>query len=170
MQRLTLLHCVTKLKETQLMAELPVDVRALLSVPAEDMERPRPLADGHYIAEVSGQPEFDQTRPNAEGKQTHLVRFNYKVLEECEDVAKDANKGIDLARREIRQEFFITPAAAYRLGDAVNGILGAAPGVGVDERLADVQGARVQIQLRERTDRRTGEKTGYNEVVTVVAA
>jgi hypothetical protein len=149
------------------MAELPVDVRELLKKPSDDMERPRPLADGHYIGEVLGQPEFDLTRGE---KQTHLVRFNYKILEACDDVAADANAGIDLTRREVRQEFFITPAALYRLGDAVDGILGKAPGVGVDERLPDVQGARVQLRLRERVDRRTGEKTGYNEVVTVVAA
>jgi hypothetical protein len=149
------------------MAELPVDVRELLATPSEDIERPRPLADGHYMATINGVPEWLRAQNES---QTHICRWNFNNLEECDDVPADANKGMDLSRKELRSDFFITKDAVYRLYDAVDGVLGKKPGVGADERLGDLAGQRVQLGVRQQKDRRTGELRPFNEIYSVVAA
>lgn len=146
-----------------------VDVRDLLSKPTDSFERPKNLPLGHYHAQILN---FELTQARTENK-TDICRISFRVMEPAEDIVDDEDKmeilkSIDLSRRELRKDFFITPDAMYRLSNFLDDVLGAESGRSADERLPDIRGARVLIQVTERTDR-NDPTIKYNDVGTVVA-
>ena len=140
--------------------------RELLSKPTNEVDRPRALAAGHYIGELTTH-EFGVSRQ----KQTPFVRFNVKLIEEASDVENGANKGIDLSRRELRRDFFITPQALYRLSDFLDAVLGKQVGRPFDQRIPETRGVRVMVQVtrREVTDDEGTVLETYNDVGTIIA-
>ena len=140
--------------------------RELLSQPTDSVERPRPLADGHYIGEMKGH-EFGLSRQ----KQTPFVRFILTPEEETADVPAGANSGLDLSRRELRKDFYITPIALYRLSDMLDAVLGKQSGRSFDERIPETRGQRVMFAVTHRdvTDETTGEiLETYNEIGAIL--
>lgn len=137
--------------------------RELLSKPTDSVERPKAMADGHYIGEIKNF-EFGTSRQ----KQTPFVRFIIIATEETEDVPEGANEGIEFANRELRKDFYITPNSLYRLSDMLDATLGAATGRSFDERIPETRNARIMFQVGHR-DSEDGTAT-YNEVGTIVAA
>lgn len=137
--------------------------RELLSQPTDAVERPRAIADGHYLGEIKGN-EFGASRQ----RQTPFVQFNLTITEACADVPQGANDGIDLASRQLRKVFYITPTALYRLSDMLDAVLGKQAGRSFDERIPETRGARVMFAVGHR-DNEDGTET-YNEVGVVVAA
>jgi hypothetical protein len=137
--------------------------RELLGQTTESAERPRPIADGHYLGSVASH-EFGLSRQ----KQTPYVRFIINLEEETADVPAGANDGIDISRREIRKDYFITPTALYRLSDMLNAVLGKETGRTFDERIPETRGVRVMVAVGHR-DNEDGTET-YNEVGTIVRA
>ena len=137
--------------------------RELLSQPTDTVDRPRALAEGHYIGEIRGH-EFGRSRQ----KQTPFVRFVLVPSEETADVAEGANAGTDLAKRELRKDFYITPNSLYRLSDMLDATLGQQSGRSFDERIPETRGVRVMFQVTCR-DNEDGTET-YNDVGNIVAA
>jgi len=126
------------------------------------VERPRALEGGHYIGEIKAT-EFGTSRQ----KQTPYLRVLLTPSEETDDVPAGANEGIDLSRKELRKDFYITPASLYRLDDLLNAVLGK-DGRPFDERIPDLRGQRVVFSVTKR-DNDEGTET-YNDVGTIVAA
>jgi hypothetical protein len=137
--------------------------RELLSQPTDSVERPKPLAPGHYLGEIKNH-EFGLSRQ----RQTPYVRFILVPSEETADVAAGANAGIDFSRREVRKDFYITPNALYRLSDMLDAALGKQQGRTFDERIPDTRGVRVMFAVTQR-DNEEGTET-YNDVGAIVAA
>jgi hypothetical protein len=137
--------------------------RELLHQPTDQVERPRALADGHYIGEIRSH-EFGLSRQ----KQTPFCRFILVPNEETADVPEGSNVGIEFGRRELRKDFYITPNSLYRLSDALDAILGKQAGRSFDERIPETRGTRVMFQVTHR-DSEDGTET-YNEIGTIVAA
>lgn len=137
------------------------DFRKELSVASTDIERPKPLPVGHYYATIRGH-EFQLSKR----QQTPYVRFLLAPSEACEDVDAAELAGVDLTRRELRKDYFITPAAKYRLADMLDSVIGQ-PNRTLDERLPETRGMRVMIQVTQRTSE-DGSET-YNDVATVVS-
>lgn len=140
------------------------DFRTLLGVKTDEVERPRPLAAGHYIGIIKNF-ELGQSAQ----KQTPYVRVLFTPQEETTDVASGANDGMDLPSKEVRRDFYLTPASLYRLSDFLDAVLGPVQGRSFDERLPDIRGAKV-IFLVKATPSRNDPKEIYNEVDTVAAA
>jgi|HubBroStandDraft_4_1064222.scaffolds.fasta_scaffold50959_1 hypothetical protein len=136
--------------------------RAILSQKTDEVERPRALADGHYIGVIKTH-EFGQSS----NKKTPFCRWILTPEEETSDVPEGANAGIDFSKREVRKDFYITPAAIYRLSDALDAVLGKQNGRSFDERLPEVRGLRVLFQVGHR-DSEDGTES-YNDVGTIVA-
>jgi hypothetical protein len=139
----------------------------LLKGTADTVERPRPLADGHYIATLRNHEFGTSSR-----KQTPFVRFIFVPEEESGDVPAGANDGIDLAKKELRKDLYVTPDALYRLSDLLDAVLGKAPGRPFDERLPETRGVRVMIQVthRDQIDESTGAIVNtFNDIGTVIA-
>jgi hypothetical protein len=137
--------------------------RELLSKPTDAVERPRALAAGHYVGEIKNF-EFGTSRQ----KQTPYVRFMLTPIEATTDVADNANGDIDLSKKELRKDFYITPTALYRLSDMLDATLGKQQGRSFDERIPETRGARVMfaVSTRESDD---GNET-YNDVGLILAA
>lgn len=137
--------------------------RELLSQSSDQIERPRALADGHYIGKITGH-EFGQSRQ----RQTAYVRFVLVPEEATGDVEVGANEGIDLSRKELRKDFYITPSAIYRLSDMLDAVLGEQIGVPLDQRIPETRGASVMFQVGHRNS--DDGKEVYNEIGTIVKA
>lgn len=137
--------------------------RSLLAQSTDAVERPRSIADGHYIGVITNT-EFGVSRQ----KQTPYLRVNLRPEEETDDVPENANEGIDLAKRELRRDFYITPGALYRLSDMLDAVLGKQTGRSFDERIPELRGARVIFGVTHR-DNAEGTET-FNDVSTIVAA
>lgn len=141
--------------------------KELLRTSTDTVERPRPLADGHYIGEIRSH-EFGQSKQ----KQTPFIMFILVPSEECADVAEGANNGIDLSKKELRKTFYITPDSLYRLSDMLDATLGKATGRSFDERIPETRGTRVMFQVthRDQTDDSGNIVNVFNDIGTVVAA
>ena len=137
--------------------------RALLSTPTDQVDRPRALAAGHYIGEMKGH-EFGLSKQ----KKTPFVRFILVPTDETTDVDSEANNGIELSRRELRRDFFITPTALYRLSDMLDAVLGQQAGRSFDQRIPETRGVRVMFQVTCR-DSEDGTEV-YNDIGTIIAA
>lgn len=135
--------------------------REALSVRSDEIERPKPLPVGHYYATIRGH-EFNVSKQ----RQTPFVRFLLAVTEAADDVDPSEIEGIDLSRRELRKDYYITPAAKFRLADMLDSVIGQ-PNRTLDERLPDTRGQRVLIQVTQRTSD-DGVET-YNDVGTIVS-
>lgn len=136
--------------------------RALLGQATDAVERPRALAAGHYIGEIKSH-EFGLSRQ----KQTPYCRFILVPLEETADVTQGENEGIDLSKRELRKDFFITPQALYRLSDMLDAVLGKTSGRSFDERIPETRNVRIMFAVTRR-DNEEGTET-YNDVGSIVA-
>jgi hypothetical protein len=144
---------------------MTIDVSALLRTPDEEIKRPKSLPNGHYFGSVT-QYSFDKAKNE---NRTNFCRINFKLEGPGDDVDGDEVADIDFSRRELRKDFFITPDALYRLRDFVNAVIGEDPTRTLDEKLPDIRGQRVLIQVTSRTDRNDPEIV-YNDVGKVVAA
>jgi len=137
--------------------------RALLQQATDAVERPRPLADGHYIGFIKGH-EFGLSRQ----KQTPFCRLFLVPEEETDDVPEGANNGLVLANRELRTDYYITPTALYRLSDVLDAVLGKQVGRSFDERIPELKGSRVIFGVKTRNN--DEDVPTFNDVTTIVAA
>lgn len=87
-----------------------VNLQELLRKPADQVERPKPLPGGTYNGMVSGR-EFGESRE----KKTPYVRFSIQVVTPGNDIDPTTIAGIDLSKKKLRRDFFLTPDAEYRL-------------------------------------------------------
>ena len=144
------------------MAGIPPNFRQLLSQPTDQVERPKPLPTGHYRGEITNY-EFGVSK----NKQTPFVRFIIVPEEADADVDRDRLSGIDLSKKEMRKDFYITNTALYRLSDALDAILGQQQGRNFDERIPETRNAKILFGVTERQNEE-GTET-YNDVTTMVA-
>jgi hypothetical protein len=137
--------------------------RELLKQATDQVERPKPLAAGHYLGEIKGH-EFGQSR----NKQTPYVRFILVPEQATADVNVAENDGIELSRRELRKDFYITPMALYRLSDMLDAVLGQETGRSFDDRIPDTRSARVMFAVSQRANEDGTEV--FNDIGTIVRA
>ncbi|MDE2105564.1 MAG: hypothetical protein KGL39_50525 [Patescibacteria group bacterium] len=84
----------------------------ILDMPATEIERPKPIPTGTYIAMVQGMPRFDKSAK----KQTPFYEFTLKLLEAQDDVDADALSAMGgIADKTMRLTFYITEASVWRL-------------------------------------------------------
>lgn len=87
---------------------------ALLDKPGSEIERPKPLPQGSYVAMVQGLPRFDKSAK----KQTEFVEFTLKLVEAGEDVDADELKEMGgLVDKTIKDTYYITEGSLWRLKD-----------------------------------------------------
>ncbi len=87
---------------------------SVLDMPAQDIERPKPIPVGSYVCVVQGQPKFDKSTK----KQTEYVEFTLKLLEAMDDVDEDALKEAGgIKDKTMRNTYYLTEGAIWRLKD-----------------------------------------------------
>ncbi len=142
---------------------IPATFRQLLATKTDEVDRPRPLAAGHYIGLIKGM-EYGVSRQ----KQTPYVRLILQATEETADVEEGSNAGMDITRRELTKDYYITPGALYRLSDMLDAVLGKQTGRSFDERLPELRGQVVMFGVTQRLAE--DNETRYNDVTTIVKA
>ncbi len=86
------------------------DFRTLLSKPADDVKRPKPLPAGTYHGVIT-QKEYVTSKQ----KQTPGAKFTLKVQQPGADVAPEDLEGIDLSSKTLSTTLWLTQDSAYRV-------------------------------------------------------
>lgn len=134
----------------------------ILNRPATEVEAPKPLPVGTYLASVKGLPEFNKV-----GQQDRDVADFTLVLIQAEDDvdAEDLEAyGKTIQGREMRARFFLTEDALYRLKDFMEKC-----GIDVTDKkktlaqlINDVPGSQVKVYVTHRPNQ-DGSQI-YNEI------
>lgn len=130
---------------------------SILDTPTTDVERPKPLPAGTYDVIISGMPEHGESAQ----KKTPFVRFIYKLAAAHDDVDeteltelltdKDGNV-TPLTEKTIRDTYYITPDALWRLNDVLGnmGIDVEAEGQTIRQALDMTPNASLRIEIAHR--------------------
>ena len=137
--------------------------RELMSRNTDTFERPRLLADGHYIGKIK-----TTSLEVSKRKQTPSVRVFLQPTEETSDVPVGANAGMDLMAEKIYRDYYIMPKLMFMLTDMLDAVLGKTTGRSFDERVPDLRDQRVLFQVGHR-DSEDGQRQFY-EIGVIVAA
>jgi hypothetical protein len=86
------------------------NLQELLRKPAESVERPKPLPGGTYNGMISNR-EFGESKE----KKTPYVRFMIQLVSPGNEIDPTTLEGIDLSKKKLRRDFFLTLDAEYRL-------------------------------------------------------
>lgn len=124
---------------------------ALLDKPGSEIERPKPLPQGSYVAMVQGLPRFDKSSQ----KQTEFVEFTLKLLSAQEDVDADELKDLGgLADKTIKATYYITEGALWRLKEFLTSCGLDADGDGsLRELIEETPGQQVGIFINHEASR-----------------
>jgi hypothetical protein len=124
------------------------DFRTLLSKPADQIEKPKPLPAGTYNGVIS-KFEFGESRD----KKTPYVRFHFALQSAGDDVLAnyaDQLAKIDLAKKQLRRDFYITDDALYRLKDFAESCGQSTSGRTLNEVIPLLQNSAVLISVTQR--------------------
>lgn len=91
---------------------MAVDLSKLLSRPVDDAKRPVPLPAGMYTGNIA-KFSFDVSRE----KKTPFCRFMVNITAADQSVDATLLDGIDLSKKQLRKDFYLTPDSEYRLAD-----------------------------------------------------
>lgn len=86
------------------------DFRTLLSKPADDVKRPKPLPPGTYHGVIT-QKEFVTSKQ----KQTPGAKFTLKIQQPGADIAPEDLEGIDLSSKTLSTTLWLTQDSAFRV-------------------------------------------------------
>jgi hypothetical protein len=93
-----------------------VDFQSILNTKVDEAEAPKPLPEGTYLGRVSGH-EFGESSQ----KKTPYCRIHCQPTEAMDDVDEEALNAVlaqvenDLSRRTLREDFYLTENALFRL-------------------------------------------------------
>lgn len=150
-------------RKTYIMAGAP-NLKELLAQPTDKFVRPPALPEGWWKGTIKAHSIGVSTK-----KKTPFVEFIYTVTAPGDDISSEDLEGLDLgAGKEVRQQFYITPSALYRLSEHLNAVLGEEPGIAFDERLPNTTGIDILVQLSKRQSDTSDDE--YNDVRKVMKA
>lgn len=118
---------------------------SILDKPASEVERPKPLPVGTYVAVVQGPAEHGKSSK----KQTPFVRFNLKILQAGEDV--DAEELVAMGGIEdkvIKDTYYITEESLYRLKEFLTNCGIEDNGQSIRQMLDDAPGQQVTLSMK----------------------
>ncbi len=138
---------------------MTVDFSALLNKPLDDIKRPPALPAGTYYGRVN-KFEFDKSSE----KKTPFLRLHLTITSAGDDVSPDDLKEIDLSKKQLRKDFYITPDAEYRIKEFLESCSIPTAGRSLGEAIPDCMNASVMIEVLLRPNRNDPEAPPNNEV------
>lgn len=134
------------------------DFKKLLSLPANTIEKPKPVPQGLYRAMLDG---FQATKVGQ--KQTSAVNQGFRLLAihadvEPEDIEAYGGEA-KLLGRKMSNNFFLTEDSMWRLTEFLKEKVGqdTDDGRSIGEHLQEAQNREVIIEVKHRIDDRTGD-------------
>lgn len=120
------------------------DFSQLLKKPAGEAKRPPALPAGTYPGIVSGQEQGDSNR-----NKTPYVRFQVRLTGPADDVSQDELADIDLAKRQMRRDYYLTDDALWRLDEFIKSCGIPTEGRTYEEVLPEVIGQTVLVSVEQ---------------------
>lgn len=135
----------------------------VLDQPLGEVERPKPVPAGSYLAVIQGQPNYGEV--NGKDGPTKIVDLTAKLLQPQEDVNMQelADMG-GLGDKSVRIRFFLTQNAAFRLDDFLWEHLGIEKGNGKTLRMALSETTGRQVGLKIKHTPSTDGKSIFSNV------
>lgn len=132
------------------------DFQALLSKPLSDtaFDRPPPLPEGSYVAQFG---EYSFGKANNE-KKTPFVSYKVKLVEALPDVNADEllalTKVKPLHDFDLKQDFYLTGDAAWRLGEFLKDHVKVDEGLTGAEAIQQAVGRQCVVALKKQENRK----------------
>ena len=143
---------------------------ALLKRPAGKAPKIKALPDGNYPGIIKS---YETGLKSQNG--TELVRFNLGLTDWADTVADDdksvtngsgQKEMIDLSKRQLRRDFYLTENALYRLDAFLRSLDIDLNGRDYESVLADTVGSSVMVAVGHYTNQKTGELGNQVEEIT----
>jgi len=134
--------------------------KELLNKPADTIEKPKALPAGTYIGAITKY-EFGESKE----KKTPFVRFIFAVHSAGEDVDPDSLVGVDLSKKTLRRDFYLTDDALYRVKELMESCGHSTTGRTLGEIMPDMNGTQVMLEVTQRSSQDGSEV--YNDVGNV---
>jgi hypothetical protein len=137
------------------------DFRSLLQQPMDDVKRPPTWPAGTYHGIVKSH-EFRVSRL----KKTPSVQYHLGVLSAGEDIDPDSLEGIDLSKRDLTKDYYLTEDALFRVKEFLESCGVSTTGRALGECIPEVLNARVLITVTQSATE--DGKSTRNEIGDVV--
>ena len=142
------------------MADAPVNFKDLLDKKVEDTERPKPVPVGTYRLQIQGH-EFGRSSQ----KKTPYVRFSFKIVQPGEDAEMSDLEGINWGKKTLRDDFYLTEDAMYRLRDFLEKNLQLnGTGRSFDELLPETKNMELEAYISQNPSQKEGDDSIYNNI------
>lgn len=141
------------------------DFTQLLKTNLDTVKRPPTLAAGTYHGRITKY-EFGESKE----KKTPYVQFHIQLLSAGADIASEDMRDadgvpIDLSKRQMRRDFFLTAEAMYRLKEFIESCGISTSGRSLDTTIPELLNAPVLVGVVQ-TNSRDGSEI-YNNVGTL---
>lgn len=124
---------------------MTVNFKELLSVPVDSVKAPEALPEGHYTGRLR-QYEFLESSK----KKTPFVRFTITLDSANEDVDAAALADVDLSKKQLRADYYLTPDSLFRLKNLLESLKINIAGRSFDEALPETQNMIVVVEVTRR--------------------
>lgn len=119
-----------------------VDVRSLLSVPADDIKKPPLWPRGTYRGFIE---KYDVGESRE--KKTPYIRIFFRIQQADASIPAEQLDGIDVTKRQFRKDLYITPDSMWRFKDFLEKIGVATEGRQLDACLPEVVMKPVMVEI-----------------------
>lgn len=119
-----------------------ISFKDLLKGSAEEAVRPPVLPAGQYLARIVGQ-EYGKSRR----KKTPQVEFAWQISAASEDIDADLLEGVNVEGKKMREAFYITPDAMWRLKEFFEVVVGDVSGSSFEELIGDSTGIQAWLDV-----------------------
>jgi len=136
------------------------DFASILNRPVDSAEKPKPLPAGEYMLLINKR-EFGESMQ----KKTPYVRFHFTIQAPGPDVALDKLAGIDLNKKSLRSDFYLTDDSLYRLRKFLEEDLKLpSSGRPFASLIEETVGKNVVASVIQSPSQKPGDDTIYNEI------
>lgn len=141
------------------------DFSALLKKNVSEVSRPWALPTGTYTLQIIGY-EFGESSQ----KKTPYVRFKFQPMSFDQDVDPADLEGKDWSKKELRDDFYLTENAMFRLVDFLNASGLNTEGRTLDELVPEAVGKIVKASVGIQPNQKDPSAAGYNEIRSIIKA
>lgn len=142
---------------------MTVDFKALLQKPVDSVKAPEPLPEGHYNGRIAKY-EFGESQQ----KKTPYVRFALSLDSAREDVDQAALADMDLSKKQLRKDYYLTEDALFRLRGLLEACNVSIEGRSFDVAIPELIGTMVNVEVIRKPS--TDGESFFNEVKDITAA
>lgn len=130
------------------------DFKALLAKPAGEAKKPKALDAGQYPGIIKSYELGDANK-----NKTPYVRFHLGLTgwPNGEAQLDEGGEAIDLAKRQLRRDFFITEDALWRLDEFLQALGIELTGRSYEETIPEAVGKNVEIEVQQYMNQQTND-------------